>query len=327
MPGPCSAMSEAAVATGVARATRVLAVYYSQSGQMRRILERVLAPLAAAGVTVVWAPLEPVPAYPFPWRVMTFFNAFPETVAGIPCALRPPSFDPDGQYDLVVLGWQPWFLSPSIPAASFLRSAARRVIAGRPVVSVVGARNMWLVAQEEVKRLVRDAGGVLVGNIVLTDRAPNLVSAVTILRWLLRGRKEPFLGFPEAGVRAADVDAALRFGPVLLAGLRAGSFAGTQQSLRALGAVHVSPPLLAIERRGILIFRLWSRFILGRQRAATGRARRVKVALFSVYLPFVLFLVSPLVSLLAALGARLHRARTAREVDYHSGIDLRGPDA
>ena len=33
---------------------RVLAVYFSQSGQMRRILERVLAPLVAAGVEVVW---------------------------------------------------------------------------------------------------------------------------------------------------------------------------------------------------------------------------------------------------------------------------------
>jgi hypothetical protein len=184
---------------------RVLAVYYSQSGQMRRILERVLAPLVAAGVEVVWAPIEPVPAYPFPWRVREFFDAFPESVAGIPCALRAPAFDPDGRYDLVVLGWQPWFLSPSIPAASFLRSEAGRVLAGRPVVTVVGARNMWLVAQEEIKRLVRAAGGSLVGNIALVDRAPNLVSAVTILRWMLRGRKEPFLGFPEAGVRAADV--------------------------------------------------------------------------------------------------------------------------
>lgn len=313
--------------TRQSRSGRVLAVYYSQSGQMRRILERVLGPLVAEGVEVVWAPLEPVPAYPFPWRVSEFFNAFPETVAGIPCALRAPAFDLDGRYDLVVLGWQPWFLSPSIPAASFLRSEAGRVLAGRPVVTIIGARNMWLVAQQEVKRLVGAAGGLLVGNIALVDRAPNLVSAVTILRWMLRGRKEPFLGFPEAGVRSEDVDAAERFGPVLLSHLRSGSFAGLQERLQALGAVQVSPPLLAIERRGAFIFRLWSRFILGRTRAPAGRARRVKVAIFSIYLPLVLFLVSPLVFLLAALGARLHPARTEREVRYHSGVDLRPPDA
>jgi len=324
MPGPSSTVSDM---TPKSRDGRVLAVYYSQSGQMRRILERVLAPLGAAGVEVVWAPLEPVPAYPFPWRVREFFDSFPETVAGIPCVLRAPAFDPDGQYDLVVLGWQPWFLSPSIPVASFLRSEARRVLAGRPVVTVIGARNMWLMAQEEVKRLVHAAGGALVGNIALVDRAPNLVSAVTILRWMLRGKKEPFLGFPEAGVGAADVDAASRFGPVLLSHLRSSSFAGAQGSLLALDAVQVSPPLLAIERRGIFIFRLWSRFILGRKRAPAGWARRVKVALFSVYLPLVLFLVSPLVFLLAALGARLHPARTEREVRYHSGVDLRPPDA
>ena len=115
--------------------------------------------------------------------------------------------------------------------------------------------------------------------------------------------------------------------PVLLSHLRSGSFAGAQRDLLALDAVQVSPPLMAIERRGIFIFRIWSRFILGRKRAPAGWARRVKVALFSVYLPLVLFLVSPLVFLLAALGARLHPARTKREVDYHSGVDLRPPDA
>jgi hypothetical protein len=84
---------------------------------------------------------------------------------------------------------------------------------------------------------------------------------------------------------------------------------------------------MAIERRGILIFRLWSRFILGRERAPAGRARRIKVALFSVYLPLVLFLISPLVAVFAALGARLRPARTAREVEYHAGVDLRPGDA
>ena len=306
----------------------MLAVYYSQSGQMRRILERVLAPLVAAGVEVVWAPLEPVPAYPFPWPVGEFFDAFPETVAGIPCALRPPSFDPDGQYDLVVLGWQPWFLSPSIPAASFLRGAARQVLAGRPVVTVVGARNMWLVAQEEVKRLVRAAGGRLVGNIALADRAPNLVSAVTILRWMLRGRRGALSrisgGRREHGGRrrrgalrpGAAIPPARRLlrggaGTAPGAGRRAGQ--SPADGHRAARDIHF-PALVPLHPRP-------------QARTAAGRARRIKVALFSVYLPLVLFLVSPLVSLLAAFGARLHPARTAREVDYHSGVDLRPPGA
>jgi len=319
MPGPSSPPTEPP--------PRVLVVYYSQSGQLRRILERVLSPVAAAGVELTWAPIEPVRPYPFPWSRREFFDAFPEAVAGLPCALRPPAFDTAGRHDLVVLGWQPWFLSPSIPAASFLRGGAAAALAGRPVVTVTGARNMWLAAQEEIKRLVAAAGGRLVGNIALVDPAPNLVSAVTILRWMLTGRKEPFGPFPEAGVRREDVEAAARFGPVLLEHLRTGRFEGMQERLRALGAVRVSPPLAAIESRGIRIFRIWARIVLGRSGSPSPAARRLKVTLFSIYLPLVLFLVSPAVQLAAALLARLRPARTAREIAYYAGVDLRPPAA
>src|SRR3546814_1477043 len=46
---------------------RVLVVYFSQTGQLRRVAESLCAPLTAAGVEVDWCALQPRQPYPFPW--------------------------------------------------------------------------------------------------------------------------------------------------------------------------------------------------------------------------------------------------------------------
>ena len=68
-------------------------------------------------------------------------------------AVRPP---PAGlasrSPDLVVLGWQTWFLSPALPVALALRAPAwRAVLRGRRVVTVGTHRNMWHAAQAALK--------------------------------------------------------------------------------------------------------------------------------------------------------------------------------
>src|SRR3546814_10066128 len=59
---------------------RVLVVYFSQTGQLRRVAESLCAPLTAAGVEVDWCELQPRQPYPFPWPFFRFFDQFPETV-------------------------------------------------------------------------------------------------------------------------------------------------------------------------------------------------------------------------------------------------------
>src|SRR3546814_5769854 len=59
---------------------RVLVVYFSQTGQLRRVAESLCAPLTAAGVEVDWCALQPRQPYPFPWPFFRFFDQFPETV-------------------------------------------------------------------------------------------------------------------------------------------------------------------------------------------------------------------------------------------------------
>lgn len=49
---------------------------------------------------------------------------------------------------------------------------------------------MWTNAQEKVKIRLKELHAELVGNIVLTDKAPNLISAYTIVKWMYSGKKK-----------------------------------------------------------------------------------------------------------------------------------------
>src|SRR5262245_38849779 len=180
---------------------RVLVVHFSQTGQLARIVSRLVAPLAGASgeIEVVAEVLHPRAPYPFPWPLLRFFDAMPEAVL-----LDPPALEPlraNGNFDLVVLAYQVWFLSPSGPVTAFLKSEeGKRLLRDRPVVTVIGCRNMWLNAQETVKRLIHEAGGELRDNVVFTDRAPTLATLITTPLWLLTGKREGFFGLPPAGI-------------------------------------------------------------------------------------------------------------------------------
>lgn len=104
------------------------------------------------------------------------------------------------KYDLIIFAYQVWFLSPSIPANSFLKSDyGKKMLANTPVVTINGSRNMWIMAQEKVKTLLKNANSNLVGNIALVDRAPNLISVITIVKWMFSGEKKTFGHFSVAG--------------------------------------------------------------------------------------------------------------------------------
>src|SRR5262245_3077980 len=115
---------------------RLLVVYYSQSGQIRQILDNLVNDIKD-DVEVNFVNIEPEKPFPFPWKAFSFFDAMPETVERIPHPLRPFSQNIlDQDYDLIILGYQPWFLNPSQPVTSFLKSdAAKKLLNGKPVLT------------------------------------------------------------------------------------------------------------------------------------------------------------------------------------------------
>jgi hypothetical protein len=78
----------------------------------------------------------------------------------------------------------------------FLKSPeAAILLRDTPVVTISGSRNMWVMAHEKVKVLLRENGAKLKGNIALVDRVGNLISVITIVEWMFSGVKKKYLGF------------------------------------------------------------------------------------------------------------------------------------
>ena len=292
---------------------RVLVVHFSQTGQLARIVRRLVSPLAGEAELVEEA-LRPRVSYPFPWPLLRFFDTMPESVL-----LDPPALEPlraEGNFDLVVLAYQVWFLSPSGPVTAFLKSEeGKRLLRGRPVVTVIGCRNMWLNAQETVKRLIHEAGGQLRDNVVFTDNAPTMATLITTPRWLLTGRRDGFLGMPPAGVSEADIAGAERFGHALVQALRDGREKGGSPMLSGLGAARVDPRLIFSERAGKRAFGVWSRIIrLGGKPGSL--ARLPLVALFCLYLVAMILAVVPVRLLLQRLLRPLLARRLESQKTY-----------
>ncbi|MDR1888534.1 MAG: dialkylresorcinol condensing enzyme [Zoogloeaceae bacterium] len=295
----------------------VLVISYSQSGQLDDIVAALLCPLVEAGVNVHHEVLRPVTEFPFPWPFFAFLDAFPESVRLEPRPNLPLSVAPDAKFDLVILAWSVWYLSPAQPMTAFLQSAAgKRLLAGRPVVSVVACRNMWLSAFDTLKTLVAEAGGRLIDHVAFTDEANALATFITTPRWMFTGRRDRWCGLPPAGVSALQTAGAARFGAALEAALaRDGEKLG-QPLLTGLRAVKVAPHLVLSERAGRRAFQVWSGLILRCGRA--GQWRRIPaLTLFLVYLVLLIVSVAPLNLALQRLAAPLLARRIATLVRHY----------
>src|SRR6185503_17603061 len=241
---------------------KVLAIYYTQSGQFTEIIDSLTAPLVADGVSVEKVIIKPVVDFNFPWTGKRFFSVMPDCVLGVPTDLQPVEWK-ETLYDLIILGYQPWFLSPSIPSNSLLNLPKfRTLLKDTPVVTVSAARNMWLNAYDRIRKSLNEAGANLVGNIALIDKHPNPVSFITIFYWMLSGKKERYLNiFPKPGVSEEDIKNTKIFGETVAAHLLSSNWEGLQQELVEQKAVEINYNLLFIEGKAKFIFAAWAKFI------------------------------------------------------------------
>jgi hypothetical protein len=294
---------------------KILIIYYTQTGQLKQIVDSVTGSLSQ-DCQLFFAELKPDPPFPFPWRGMPFFQVFPESVKEIPCRLKPLTCNPEEDYDLVILAYQVWYLSPSIPISSFLQSEeAKKILKGKPVITVSGVRNMWIMAHERVKARIAESGGRLAGNIVLADPSPNLISVITIVRWMMNGERTPFrkfgIDFPEAGVPERIITDASRFGLVIKEAAIHDNFDDLQPQLVMQGAVKVDPVLMNIEKRGKMMFGFWAKMIL-KKGGYNDPKREGRLKLFRYYLFAVIYLLSPIVSLIFSMIFKINPAAAGK---------------
>ncbi len=276
---------------------RILVVYYSQSGQLRNIAKSVLSPVVAdANIVVDYYKINVVDDYPFPWTSDAFFDVMPESVKNIAVDIDLRGFPLHNDYDLVVLAYQVWYLSPSIPFNSFLSSdLAKEFLAGKQLVCLLGVRNMWVVAHEYVEKQLNSYGAHVAATITLADQASNLVSVITIIKWLVGGNKKPYKLLPEAGVSEESIRLASRFGESIRKAVIADDYGSLQEELSPLSPAKKRYHLVRIERTASRIFNAWAS-IIRKKGGPKSKDRLFFVRLFKYYLLFVIFVVSPVVS-------------------------------
>lgn len=297
----------------------VLVVYYTQSGQLEEIVKSLTSPLLSdAEINVTFCDISLEIPFPFPWNKDDFFNAFPESFLQIPAKVYAPTEDVlNKKYDLIILGYQVWYLSPSIPVNSFLQSDyAKQLFDQTPVITVIGARNMWVMAQEKMKKILLQLNAKLVGNIALVDRHINHVSVITIVEWMFSGKKEKYLGvFPKPGVSDEEIQGASKFGKIIQKHLHEGSFATLQQNLVNDGAVEIRPFLVEMDKKANKMFEKWANLIINKP-----QSRPKWLKLFNVYLLVAIWVISPIVYILHLFTFPLKYSRIKKEKKYFKGV-------
>ena len=292
-------------------------VYYSQTGQLTSAVKSICQAVESDNIQVVYEPLHPQAKYPFPWPLLKFLDVFPESVYLDSPPLKPLQVDTAESFDLIIIAYTVWFLSPSLPITAFLKSAqGKQLLAGKPVITVIACRNMWLMAQEKVKQLLAEAGAKLLDNIALVDAGPSLATFITTPLWMLTGNKSTLGGLlPPAGVAEEDIQKASRFGRAIALALKKDAETGGQPLLQGLKAVDVDSGLIASEKIGQRSFTIWGKLL--RAVGPAGDPKRIPVLIFYVVFLIVLIIsVVPLNMLIKKLLRPLTKHKLEKQKDY-----------
>lgn len=299
----------------------VLVIYYTQSGQLKSIAKKIAEPLLNSDeINVVFHEIELEKPFPFPWNKENFFDVFPESFLQIPTKLKPISPEIlNLKFDLILLNYQVWYLTPSIPINSFLKSSEAKILLNNTaIITISGSRNMWIMAQEKVKFLLEENKANLKGNIALVDRVGNLISVITIVEWMFSGVKKRYLGlFPLPGVSDKDISESEKFGKVIKESLIKEDLDNLQPKLVSQGAVKISSYLLTVDKTANKIFKKWSSFIVGKH-----NSRKNWLKVFYVYLFLAIWLISPIVYVLHIVTYLFKISKIKREIRYYQGIKL-----
>ena len=289
---------------------KVLLVQYSQSGQLSEVAKSVTAPLATSdSIELHTLTLSPEKSFPFPWPLISFFNIFPECVYLDPPALKPFEIDKNQKFDLIILAYQVWFLAPSLPISAFLQSEdGKRLLHDTPVITLIGCRNMWVMAQQAVVQLLNKANAHLIDNIVLTDQGSTLASFITTPRWVLTGKKNAFLGFPAAGISTQDIQQSKRFGHAIHDALNNDDEKNNKPILTGLGAAKVDISVVQSEKAGYRSFRIWGKLLrtIGKP---TNPLRKLVLVLYIIFLVALIITVVPITMVLQKLMQPLFKKK------------------
>jgi hypothetical protein len=293
---------------------KVLAVYYSQSGQLKEVLDSVLGSMKDANIHIEVVEIKPKKAFPYPWSFFDFMGIFPECVYMDGCETE--SVEPRGGFDLIILAYQPWFLSPSLPISGFLKTdEAAILLSDKPVITLIACRNMWIMAQEKIKKTLEKLNAKLIGNIVLVDQGSSLATFITTPRWMLTGRKDALWGIlPQAGVAKNEIRNASRFGVAIKESLLKNEL--NEDVLKGLKAADSDKELIRSEEIGHKSFLIWGKLVKTLSTPNTI-ARKISVSIYLVFLVLLIVTIVPINMVLQRLLSKFLTNNTDSKKAYY----------
>jgi hypothetical protein len=292
----------------------ILVLYYSQSGQLKAILKKIASEFDLAKVNVECKAINTEKKYPFPWQKDDFFNVMPESVLGITEKVTPLTLNTE-KYDLIILGFQVWYLSPSIPVWSFLNDKKYSAIfENTQVITVIAARNMWVAAYQTVKERLDKLKAKHSGNIVFVDKNNNLVSVLTIIKWMFTGNKGPYKHLPEAGVASNEIQNTNKFGKIINEWINSGCEYNLQAEIVKNGGIPLDFSIKTMELNAKRIFKVWAK-IIRKKGTPENKKRLFLVRAFKNYLLFLIFGLSPVFQVIFSMIYYIFYPFTKRNIN------------
>ncbi|WP_076419215.1 MULTISPECIES: hypothetical protein [Colwelliaceae] len=299
----------------------VLVIGYSQTGQLTQITDAIMGPLKTAeNINIDYHQVVPKTAYSFPWSFFDFFQIMPESVYMKPIELssRAPI---QKKYDLIIVSYQVWFLSPSLPISSFLQTEDAKILfKNTPTITVLGCRGMWLTAQEKMKGLLNNLDAKLIDNIVLADECGAGFSFLATPLWMFTGKKKPWSWVPKAGVSDEDITDAKRFGDAMIKRFEDVELNKKDLSepiMKGLQAVKVNEKFIFSEKIGHRSFKVWGKLLMLLGPQNTIR-RKLGLCFYTTFLLALIITVVPITALIIKLLSSIFKEKISKQKQYYA---------
>jgi len=276
-------------------------IYYSQSGRTEQVIQQIKKEESKMEQNVIFSffPIKPKIPFEFPLSFSSFMGLFPGSILQKPTELLLINHKNEN-FDLILLVYSVWYLSPSIPVSSFLQSPqAKEIIKDTPVVTVITCRDMWIQAQKDVSKAVTNVGSKVIGNVVLRDEHNSFQSLVTTLFWFLTGKNEkPFGIFPKPLLKEKQLGKISLLQGILMRRLKQNSLKELQTEVIEKDLFLLDSYKIPIESRIKKIFQLWAYFI---NSSRSPRSKKIRFLLFELYLVFAIVIIMPLAFVISLL--------------------------
>ncbi|MDO4721765.1 hypothetical protein [Porphyromonas circumdentaria] len=250
---------------------RIRVIYYSQSGTLRKVLGSFLEPLSKS-YDVIWYPIYSKKPFPFPWTWKRFFDVLCPAIASdeIGCSCENIEVVDD---DIVLLGFQPWFLSLSLPMQSFINSPLfANLVSKRDVILFTCYRNTGAIVRQAVANKVEGNGGVIIAELEIFDHSKDFLSSIRFANWFFTGRNNPFDGMEKSIKEASTI-------------------LSNTLSTKLKYRIQNKEITITKEKMILDIFQKWTRFI-----RPNNKVIECRLLLFQIWIVFSLIFISPLIN-------------------------------